>query len=165
MEETAICKVCLEPIYNFICVDCLKEGVKKWISVTIPEIKKEFLNFHRKMINLFFCEENGIKCIKCKRKINIVICPYCYEKEVFWLIFSKNIKLAKIFSKFFNFDFLGVGYLPTFTIRDFQPVVLNESEEEEDLNICESCGQVSYVKKKNGVWLCESCKDEENYIG
>jgi len=159
-EETVICRMCLEPIFNFICVDCLGDTVHKWLDSVKPEFSTEFNSFHEKLLKYIRSEENLEKCVKCKRTIDAVMCPYCYEKEVFWWIFNKDIKLSKIFARLFNFDFLGTGYLPNVKTRNLEPVVLIDSRKISDTNICESCGQVSDdLREENGVWLCESCRE------
>lgn len=160
MEETVICRICLEPIFNFLCIDCLGSSVGKWISSVKPKMKREFRKFHKSIINHISTDENQENCIKCKNTTDAVICPYCYEKEVFWWIFSKNPKLSQIFSKLFNFDFLGTGYLPAAKIRNLEPVILVDKRNRSDMNFCENCGQASDdLREENGVWACESCRE------
>lgn len=160
MEETVICKMCLEPIFNFICINCLRDGVQNWLGSIKPSLLKEFSAFHQQILNHFSSNENQEKCMKCKKTIDTVLCPYCYEKEVFWLIFSKDVRLAKKFAKLFNFDFLGTGYLPTVTTRNLEPIILVDKKRNSDMNICENCGQTSDdLKEENGAWLCETCRE------
>lgn len=158
--ETVICRMCLEPIFNFLCVDCLGNTVQKWLQSVKPEFSNEFSGFHRQMLKYAQSEENLEKCIKCRRTTDTVMCPYCYEKEVFWWIFNKDIKLSRVFVRLFNFDFLGTGYLPTIKTRNVEPIVLTAKKDVSDINICEGCGQESDdLREENGVWLCESCRE------
>jgi hypothetical protein len=160
-KETEICKLCLEPIFNFICIDCQHASIIKWLSENAPGLLNEFNNFHEKIESTFASTQNSIFCIKCKQIKETVICPYCYAKEVFWWLFDKNIEVAKKFVKIFNFDFLGIGYLPTIKTRNLWPIIITDERESTDLNFCEECGIVSdNLKKVNGKWLCESCRDE-----
>lgn len=161
MEETVICRMCLEPIFNFLCIDCLGKSVNKWISSAKPEMQRDFKNFHKSLFKYISTEENQEKCMRCRMTTDAVICPYCYEKEVFWWIFSKNPGLSQIFSRIFNFDFFGTGYLPTTKLRDLEPVVLVDEANRSDMNLCENCGQASEdLRKENGIWLCESCRED-----
>lgn len=152
--------MCFEPISNLICINCLGEAVHSWLNSVKPELLKEFSTLHRQFIKYLSSDQNFIKCIKCKNIIDAVICPYCYEKEIFWLIFSKDAKLAKKFAKLFNFDFLGTGYLPTIKTRNLEPIILIDKKLNPDMNFCESCGQASdNLKEENGSWLCETCRE------
>lgn len=160
VEETVICKMCLEPINNFLCVNCLEETVHTWLDSVRPDFSKGFVDFHKNLMKFARSEDNSEKCVKCKNVTDEVICPYCYEKEVFWWIFGKDVNLSKIFAKLFNFDFLGPGYLPHIRTRNLEPVTLAEKRESTDLNVCEGCDQESEgLREENGAWLCESCRD------
>jgi DNA-directed RNA polymerase subunit M/transcription elongation factor TFIIS len=160
VTETVICKMCLEPINNYLCVDCLKGTVHTWLDSVRPSLSKNFFSFHNNLMKFAQSEDNSETCVKCKKTTDEVICPYCYEKEVFWWLFASDIRLSGIFAKLFNFDFLGAGYLPHIKTRELEPVMLSDRNGSSDLNVCESCGQESDdLKQENGDWLCESCRD------
>lgn len=95
--------------------------------------------------------------------VEVPICPYCYIKEVFNFLYSKDEKLAENFIKLFNFDFLKVGHNSEITItKNFNPTIISEEKEDFDMNICENCeNQSDYLKKVNGSYLCEVCRDED----
>jgi hypothetical protein len=160
-KETEICKICLEPIFNFICIDCQHATIKKWLSeLATKELLDEFDKFHEKIKEEFSCTQNSMFCIKCKEIKEVAICPYCYAREVFWWLFEKDVLTAKKFAKVFNFDFLGVGYLPTIRTRNLWPIIIVDERKSSDLNFCEECLQPSDdLRKVNGEWLCESCRD------
>ena len=159
MQETVICKICLEPINSFLCIDCLGNDVHKWLSSTKPELIKDFLAYHKVFHKHFSSDENQEKCIKCGRMIDTVLCPYCYANEIFWLIMNKDAKVASKFAKIFNFDFDGPGYLFNTKTRNLSTIIIDKPNMP-DMNICENCGQ-SYdnLKRVNGNWLCESCRE------
>lgn len=161
MEETVICRICLEPIFNFLCIDCLGNSVNSWLGSVKPKLLNEFTAFHKSLFKYISSDQNLEKCMKCNKTTDAVICPYCYEKEIFWWIFTKDVKLSKIFARIFNFDFLGTGYLPTsIKTRNLKPVILIDKRKNSDMNICESCGQASdYLRDENGIWICESCRE------
>ena len=163
MEETKICKLCLEPLFNFICIDCLSSSIKKFLISERPELLEEFNSFHQKFSKFFSSQtlEKRAKCIKCMRSFDIIVCPYCYINEVFWWLFEKDTKLARKIAQLFNFDFLGTGYI--LNLRKADPVITAEDGENDisEIGICESCGQAcDDLKKVNGEWLCESCREE-----
>jgi hypothetical protein len=162
-QETIICKLCLEPIFNFICIDCQYKSISKWLkSLGKNNLLNEFEKLHKKIDERFASPQNSMFCIKCKKVVETTICPYCYAKEVFWWLFRNNIILAKKFARLFNFDFLGVGYLPTIKTRNLEPVIIIDKRRNPDLNFCENCGQALDLIYKNGRWLCKSCADDFN---
>ncbi|MEM5781741.1 MAG: hypothetical protein QXD43_00915 [Candidatus Aenigmatarchaeota archaeon] len=163
MDEIKICKLCLEPLFNFICVDCLADSIKKFLFFENSQLLKEFELFHKKFLRFFSSHslEKMARCVKCKRIFDVMACPYCYINELFWWLFEKDLNLARKLAQFFNFDFLGTGYI--LKLRKFEPVIIDEDKEIflSEIGICESCGQVyDDLKKINGEWLCESCRDE-----
>lgn len=161
MEETIICRICLEPIMNFLCTDCLKQAISSWLSSESNQLLADYQVFHSLLSNFFSGNEQEF-CVKCKKKSNTILCPYCYTNEVFWWLFNKNINLAKKFVHLFNFDFLDIGFFPHTKTRNLKPIIISEDQENfDEIGICESCGQLSEnLKKENGVWLCESCREE-----
>lgn len=162
MEETVICRLCLEPIHNFICVNCLQKSISQWLTKIDQKLVNELQVFHSSLLNKFSSEQHHEFCVKCKNTVDTIICPYCYVKEIFWLIFDKNTKISKRLAKLFNFDFFGAGYLPTFKARNINSTILTYRKPNSDFNICDSCGQTSEdLKEANGAWLCETCRDSE----
>lgn len=161
MRETVICRICLEPIFNHICVDCLEDSVQKWLS-SRPEILKDFKKFSQNLKSLFESSTEKEKCIICGKKTETIICPYCYTKEVFDFLSSKDENLAEKFIKTFNFDFLKVGHSPeTILTKNLLPIIITEKEESSDINICENCGNQSEdLREVNGSYICEVCEDE-----
>jgi hypothetical protein len=161
-RETEICRLCLEPIFNFICIDCQHASIVKWLSENgSAEFLNDFNKFHERIKEKFASTQNPVFCIKCKQVKETTICPYCYAKEVFWWLFDKNVEVAKKFAKIFNFDFLGVGYLPTIKVRNLWPIIITDERKSSDTNFCEECGVASdNLRKVNGRWICESCRDE-----
>lgn len=160
MEETVICRLCLEPIHNFLCVNCLQKSISQWLSKTDQKLADEIQSFHSSLLNKFSSDQNQEFCVKCKNRIDTVICPYCYVKEIFWLIFDKDVNASKNLAKIFDFDFLGTGYIQTFKTRNLSPIEISYRRSKQDLNICDNCEQTSEdLNEINGSWLCETCRD------
>jgi len=141
----------------------LSNSIKKFLFAEDSLLLKEFNLFHQKFSRFFSSAslEKKVKCIKCKRVFDVMACPYCYINELFWWLFQKDLNLARKLAQFFNFDFLGTGYV--LKLRKVEPVIIAEDEEAtlSEIGICESCGSASDdLKKVNGEWLCESCRDE-----
>jgi len=160
-QETLICKLCLEPMYNFICIDCQRDSVIKFLQENNEKLVEDFKAFHKKLSETFSTEQNIMKCIKCLEMKETTICPYCYAKEVFFWLLERDAKLAEKFSKLFNYDFLNTGYTPSITTKNLMPIILCEKRESSDQSICDRCGEPSdNLKEVNGEWLCESCRED-----
>ncbi|MEM5766568.1 MAG: hypothetical protein QW423_02970 [Candidatus Aenigmatarchaeota archaeon] len=160
MKETVVCKFCLEPIFNFICVNCLETSIKKWLFCS--NLLKDFKKFSKNLRNRFESNFEKEKCIKCGMPLETSICPYCYTKEVFDFFYLKDKTIAEGFIRVFNFDFLKVGHgSDTITVKNFTPIMISEDIENSDINICENCeNQSDDLKKVNGSYICEVCRDE-----
>jgi protein-arginine kinase activator protein McsA len=127
-----------------------------------PEILSEFEKFSQDLKNRFESSLEREKCIKCGEKTEVIICPYCYTKEVFDFLSLKDRKLAEDFIQIFNFDFLKVGHLSeSISTRNLIPIIIADKKENSDLNICENCGNQSEdLREVNGSYICEVCEDE-----
>lgn len=162
MKEISLCKLCLEPISNFICVECLKKEIYHWLEFSKSNLAEDFKEIHITITKHFPADEIKINCLKCKEVVSTLVCPWCYVNEVFSWLFRKNVYLAYKFVQIFNFDFLGTGYIsPTDTpARKFHAVIISERSNVEDTSICDGCGQVAdSLREENGFFLCESCRD------
>jgi recombinational DNA repair protein RecR len=142
-------------------VNCLEDSVQKWLN-SKPEILNDFKNFSQNLKAIFESSVEEEKCIICGRKTGTIICPYCYTKEVFDFLFSKDKSLGENFIKIFNFDFLKVGHSSkTILTKNLMPIIIAEKEKESDINICENCGNQSEdLREVNGSYICEVCEDE-----
>lgn len=162
MEETTICNLCLEPIFNHICVDCLAASVSKWIMAQDFSLLGDFKIFQDNLKNHFGSSSQHEKCIKCRASTDTVICPFCYTKEVFLWLEPKDENLAETFKKFFNFTFIGTDffYLDD-EMRNHVPAMITNTRRKHDMNICDSCeNQSDDLIDVNGDYICEDCRDE-----
>jgi hypothetical protein len=172
-----ICRLCLEPLYNFICIDCLLDSTKQWLhkrgaSDLIPAVEQR----HEQIKSFLYSDFNSVTCIKCKQESDMWACPCCYLYEIYLIVKKYRPDLAKRFERIFNFDF---HYRHGFTqltfwqslhrqpisTKNFEPVIdidlRDRTNSRTDLNICELCGQASDdLKQENGEWLCEDCRDD-----
>ena len=162
MKETIICKLCLEPIFNYICFNCLENSVKKWLSGISQELLSKFEKFSQDLKNHFGSSAEEEKCMICWKKAEMIACPYCYSKEVFDFLSLHDKNLAESFIRNFNFDFLKVGHSSeSILTKNLLPIIIVNKKENSDINICENCGnQSDDLKEVNGSYICEVCRDE-----
>lgn len=172
-EETLLCKLCLEPVTNFICVDCLFGSVKKWILLTEHvEIIPKIIAKHDDIKSLIQLDTEGTICVKCRQNVGEIACPCCYLYEIYIISTETSQELANEFEKYFNFDFKIHNAYSQLTFwqslhteavsgRTFEPIVIAEEQSLTDVNVCENCGQISdRIMGLNGSFVCETCIEE-----
>ncbi|MBI4010117.1 MAG: hypothetical protein HY361_02905 [Candidatus Aenigmarchaeota archaeon] len=173
MEETTVCKLCLEPVSNFICTDCLFSNVNKWLFlIQHQHLSPKILAKHNDIKSILRLDTDGAYCIKCKGNVGEIACPCCYLYEMYLIIKESSQELAGNFEKNFNYDFRMHHAYSQLTLwqslheesvssRTFNPIIISERKILTDINICDNCGQISdMITESNGSHLCESCLEE-----
>ena len=154
-QEAVICQLCREPIWNFLCIDCLSNNVQKWLPASFSQ---EFSGFHRTIKSHFhtFISDNFEPCIDCRKINETPICPYCYTHEVYHWISPLKPDLAENFRKiFFFYPFEGTEQLKSCT----KPIE-GMSNKKTGIGACDVCGEFSEILwGLEGNWCCEGCAD------
>lgn len=175
-NETSICRICLEPVQNFICAGCLFKNVRRWVSEKAPA-KSDYINLllkgkHEGIKQMLESSQNRAFCISCGDNVDGIACPCCYLYEMQLVIKSVDSAAAREFEKDFNFDFTfhhGMSQLSLWesihgrllSSRAFRPITITDRKASTDMSMCESCEVESDVLVEvEGRWLCESCRDE-----
>lgn len=159
-SEVPICNICLEPIYHFICPDCLHDQVKHWLkdnaSYLIPQLEEVADDIRE---NLLRNSENRVQCILCKKEKTGFVCPFCFIREIYSTLKDFDKAVADKLSNLFNFDFQGTGfYSVNEDSKNFKPVIDMEDKEIKT-GICESCETLPEdLKPINGEFVCEDCR-------
>lgn len=150
--QMAICQICKEPVWSFICPDCLAKDIKKWLP---RKISISFSEFHRN-IKEHFSRFYGIvklPCIHCKQLKPAPICSFCYIKETTEWLKSRNSDLAK--------RLMNLMSIASDTVS-FQPVTEFRRDSPEE-GICEYCGLFSNeINFQDGKWICKECEELEH---
>ena len=154
MEGLYICQICKEPIWNFLCIDCLKEDISKWLPTRIAPVFKEF---HSNFSSYFRSMTSHGLCMHCKSMKNKPVCPYCYTNEIYHWLKREDSDLASRFMKLFFFDFGGSGFAENVRMDNLVPIT-GEGEDGKDSGICDECGEYSEeLDLKEGSWVCRAC--------
>lgn len=148
-----LCKICREPISNFICIDCLKRD----IGGRLPEnLRDKFLDFHRNLSFHFNSRTSRfMPCLKCGLSDAPHICIYCYLNEVFnWF---KDNGLMKRLKRNLSFDFEGIRK----SLKNHSALPITETENHRETDgICDECGEYSEnLIMINSEWVCEGCRN------
>lgn len=152
--DTTICQICREPIWNFLCISCLSDDIKKWLPKAYSQT---FGKFHQVIENHFFTSpDNYEPCLNCGLLSEAPICPHCYTHEVYHWIKKQNRNLARNFSKiFFFYKFEGSELF-----KSSVPPVSELTNAKESQGVCDTCGEYAdNLMKKDPGWTCESCSD------
>ncbi|MFB6076356.1 MAG: hypothetical protein ABEK17_04395 [Candidatus Aenigmatarchaeota archaeon] len=161
--ESPICNICLEPIYHFICSDCLHEQVKEWLgknaSYLIPEVEEIVQNIKE---NLLKNRENRVYCIHCKEEKTGFVCPYCFIREIYFVLKNIDKQKADELAQTFDFDFQRTGfYSIKKDVENFESIIEIEQQKLET-GICENCELFQdELRMFNGEFLCEDCLSDK----
>ncbi len=153
--DAIICQLCREPIWNFLCIDCLGKNVEHWLP---KGFSQPFTKFHQSLKTHFhtYTADNYEPCLDCNRLSETPICPYCYTHEVYHWISTFSADTARKFSKiFFFYPFEGSEHIKS----DIGPIEENKNTKPE-IGVCDGCGEYSEsLEFWCGGWHCESCKE------
>ena len=152
-SEAIICQLCREPIWNFLCIDCIGKNIQRWLPQNLSQC---FTKFHQEIRSHFhtLLADNYEPCLDCSRISETPLCPYCYTREAYDWIANRNSDMAASFRKiFFFYPFEGIEH-----VSESAPI----EQVEESLfmdGFCDNCAEFSEkMGQCEGSLLCENCK-------
>ena len=155
-QEAVICQLCREPIWNFLCIDCLSQNVEKWLP---KKLVNDFNKFHQTIKSHFhtFIADNYEPCLDCRKFSETPLCPYCYTHEVYHWISPISPETARDFSKiFFFYPFEGTENITSETdpIEGYENIKTRTG-------FCDICLEYSelLIQSTKG-WSCEGCSED-----
>jgi hypothetical protein len=145
--------MCKEPIWNFICIDCIGKDIENLLPF---DMRSEFSIFHRDIKRCFYSDYDKEPCIKCKTENSVCVCLACYTSELYLWFLDKNPDLAKKLLRISPSD-KRRRYVPP-TMDDIQTISELRNKEKID-GICDACGEYSDdLEESEGVWVCDDCR-------
>jgi len=158
-QDAIICQICREPVWNFLCIDCISKDVGKWLPKPATH---QFSKFHNEVKSHFhtLVADNYEPCLNCEMLNESPICPYCYTHEVYHWLAQTSPDLAKSFGKiFFFYPFEGSEHIKS----DRGPIEATKNAVSM-VGVCDGCGEysetlVQAATEPGGVY-CETCRDE-----
>jgi len=160
MDGVPVCKVCLEPISNFICPDCIYRAIQQWMWKSCPRLVGRFRGFHRAFVESVSSEKTAY-CVVCKKEFYHMVCSYDYLKEAYaWMADHLNEKKLREFIRIFSMGFRRIDRRASgwFFYRNRGPAA--ENGRGVDIGLCEVCENFSYDLRhdaSNRV-VCENCR-------
>ncbi len=147
-----LCKLCKEPISDFICTGCLGRDILE----RIPEsLRGSLSDFHGTLsYHLHSGKEGFMPCLKCRLSDSPCICIPCYLNEIHsW--FRENMLLGRL-ERNLSLDFEALRR--NLKEHSALPVTETESTRERD-GICDECGEYSdSLAVANSEWVCPGCR-------
>ena len=154
MDDLVVCQLCREPIWNFLCVDCISKNVEKWLPKVFSQ---QFIKFHQEIKSHFqTTADNYEPCLDCSSLSESPICPHCYTHEAYHWLSAKNPKIAENFQKlFFFYPFEGSEHIKSET----DPI--GETQNKKIIRgFCDTCSEYSEnLEQSQEGWCCESCME------
>jgi len=147
--EPSICKMCKEPIWSFLCVDCIADDARR----ILPEVLlKDFNSFHRKVVEIFSSDHDHTYCLKCRHPNPVAVCPYCYAKEMFSMVSGREPILTKRILRFTTLLKHPYSERNASLITGFR-------NKKSAYGICDECGDPSeLLENTDRGWICEDCR-------
>jgi hypothetical protein len=155
MKSFALCQICKEPIWNFLCIDCLESHIKRWLPVRLAHEFDKFHHTFSKHFRSMFSEPEY--CMHCKSHKNKPVCPYCYTNEVYHWLKVRDRNLAGRFITLFFFDFERTGFRDPVKMDNLTPIT-EDIDVETEFGICDECGEYSEeLHHADCGWVCKAC--------
>lgn len=156
-----ICQMCKDPIWSFICPQCIGKEIRRWLP---DRVRSAFSRFDRDLLDNFSTsiDMDGLRCLRCRKVRLASICPFCYLAEVYdWL---KDVKpaLAESFLRFIPLrSVLRQGSHGMKWNDGIVPIGHTEMPELDE-GICESCDRYTdELIHLDGRWICRDCESLE----
>jgi len=155
--QIAVCQICKDPVWSYICPDCLAKGIREWL----PEgLSSEFREFSHSFLAQFSSVESNLtrlKCIHCHSGKEVTLCPFCYIAEAFHWLNGKDRRLGRMLFMMLPVDSdWKVSESSGCVWRDgIKPISYMEQGIIEE--ICEECGERCETHESEGRRLCSIC--------
>lgn len=147
-----LCKLCREPIWNFICINCLEKDILERIP---GNLRRGFSEFHRRLSYYFRSKtDRFIPCLKCRISDAPHICIPCYLNELnSW--FRENGLLGKV-KENLSLDFEALER----NLKGHSALPITETRNRRrNSGICDECGEYSEnLVLFNSEWVCTECR-------
>ncbi|MFH1978610.1 MAG: hypothetical protein ABIJ92_04765 [Candidatus Aenigmatarchaeota archaeon] len=153
-----ICQLCKDPIWSYICPQCLAEDISKWL----PEAHSGPFNKFHKTFEKFFepnLDTTFLNCVHCKSSAPASICPFCYILEAFNWLKPKAPELAEQLFKMLPLakDWVVTEHSGCMWKEGFRPMEEQEDKKQE-FGFCDECGEYTdELVLLNGSWVCSEC--------
>lgn len=148
-SNLSICQLCKEPVWNFICPDCIAKGINSFLP---SHFSDSFRQFHSSFMSHF--SDSGFSkntCLSCKTE-SLAACPYCYTSEVHSWLENENAPMAEKFMSVFSFGF------DNHTFQNSNTIPIKGDVKEEEFGVCDECGEYAdELMFLEGEWICKGC--------
>lgn len=161
-ESVSVCNICKDPVWSFICPDCLGADIKAWLPA---ELAPSFESFHSGLIHSFY-NKMDVKfeyCVKCRALRDGSICPFCYMAEAYNWLRDTSQELAYRVYKFLPLakDWKVTECDGCVWKSGFSPMGEREARSTHP-GICDGCEEYSdSLVLAEGQWVCTECLNDE----
>jgi len=157
-RDVPVCQVCKDPIWSYICVDCLGRDIINWLPSSLAQ---DFSKFHDGFTKHFDSNLDVTfeTCVKCNKTKEANTCPFCYIVEAFHWIKERDTQLAYTLYKMLPLaNDWRITHLHGCVWKEgYRP--LGEVEDRKThLGICDNCGEYSdELVQIDDQWVCKEC--------
>lgn len=157
--QLAVCQICKDPVWSYICPDCLAKDIARWLP---GKLASDFRRFSRVLLRHFGSVESNLtrlKCLHCHSGKEVTVCPFCYIAEAFHWLIEKDKGFARTLFMMLPVDSdWKVDENSGCVWKDgIKPISCTEKGTAE--MICEECGEYSGTEEMEGKLLCSECRE------
>lgn len=155
MNGIPVCRICVEPITNFICPSCLYRAMQQWIWKYQPELVEKFMGFHESFISTVVSDRTAF-CVACKMEYYHMVCAFDYMKSVHEWLEEQGVSQARLkeFVRIF-----GMGLRSIQNGKKHLAGHPHNGNAVVDIGFCENCENFSDALRPDaaGRMVCERC--------
>ncbi len=159
--DIPMCQLCKQPIWSFICPQCLSADIRKWLP---NKLKSAFWDFSKTLSRNFssVTDMDGLVCLRCRKTRTASICPHCFVAETYEWLRERNAELSETLFRMLplkqGLEHTNTGVAWNSGLIPISSTRLQMSEE----GICEMCEKYSdELVHVDGRWICKECESFE----
>ena len=151
----AECVLCNEPIWSFICADCIGAGMRSWLA---PALVPRFEQFHASLASI--CTETELQCVRCGEQKPAALDWYCTMNELAqWLLHEDPARGEQLLRMLPLKDSVTSELHGARLRASARPLTEGDALlERREFGLCDECGE--YNDELHSIaseWVCSRC--------
>lgn len=162
MNKLSMCQMCKDPIWSYICPNCLANAIEDWLPYYL---KGEFREFSENFFKSFSSttDMDGLRCLRCHKVRLSTICPFCFIAEAYDFLRERDLELAQTLLK--SIPVQGDWKFDSMEEKTWKGAIVPVTNTEiptTEVGSCEMCDSFSNrLTNYEGRWICRECESFE----
>lgn len=149
--KVSMCKMCKEPLWSFICSDCIAADLRSFLPARIA---KDFGSFYKAFYVGFNSsgDTSFDTCLHCHAEKESSVCTFCFVNEICSWMKLRDGKLRS-----FMFHFEHEKFSSSLFNDRWIPISRFMCDQRLE-GLCEACGEYwEELACSDGRWVCADC--------